>query len=90
MVKIVETHAWFLKVNNVNMKVYIRLINNIFDEIEIAYCTERCEFMLVTNEHSEELQDMLLNFASLITASGNLIKEEHSERIEYTEESEND
>lgn len=83
MVKIVETHAWFLKVNNVNMKVYIRLINNIFDEIEIAYCTERCEFMLVTNEHSEELQDMLLNFASLITASGNLIKEEHSERIEY-------
>jgi hypothetical protein len=86
MVKVVETFTWFFEVNNMNMKVYIRLINDIFDEIEIAYCIERCEFMYVSSEHAQELQDMLLNFASLITASGNLVKEEHSERIIYADE----
>jgi len=86
MVKVIETHTWFLEVNDAGIKVYIKLVNDIFEEIEIAYCIKRCEFLLATNEHPDELQDMLLNFASLITASGNLIKEEHNERTIYVDE----
>jgi len=86
MVKVVETHVWFFEVNNVGMKVYVRLINDVFNEMEIAYCIERCEFLYVSAEHAQELQDMLLNFASLIMVSGNLVKEEHSERVIYVDE----
>jgi hypothetical protein len=85
MVKVVERYEWDVEVSNVYIKVSVRLINDVLDLIEIAYCTGVCNFMTVTAEHPSEYQDMVLNFASLVTAFGELKREEYSMRIDYTE-----
>lgn len=83
MAKVVEKYGWEVKINNVHIRVNIRLINGILDLVEIAYCVEVCNFMTASSEHPSEYQDMVLNFASLVLMFGELKKEEYSIRIEY-------
>ena len=86
MVKVVEEYEWEVKVDNVYIRVSIRLIGGVLDLAEIAYCTEMCNFMTATAEHPHEYQDMVLNFASLILITGKLRKEEYSVKVVYDEE----
>jgi hypothetical protein len=90
MVKVLEWHKWELKINAVHARIEVMFVNDILNRVELSYCGEKCDFMLVTNEHPDELQDMLLNFASLATSIGELKEEEYSERIEYNEGIENE
>ena len=89
MVKVVEKYGWEVKVDNVHIRVNIRLIDGVLDLAEIIYCAETCNFMTASSEHPNEYQDMVLNLTSLVLASGKLKKEEYSIRIEYGEEQEN-
>ena len=86
MVKVLEWYKWELKIDAVHIRVEVVFVNNVLSRVELSYCGEKCNIMLTTNEHPDELQDMLLNFASLATSIGELKEEEHSERVIYVDE----
>jgi len=89
MEKTFEWYKWGLKIGDARVWVKVSFINGLFNVVELSYCIERCDIMLATNEHADELQNMLLNFAEMVTRIGKLVEEEYSEKTEYYEESEN-
>jgi hypothetical protein len=86
MGKVCEWYKWGLRINDMRIWVKVSFINELLNTVEISYCGEMCDIMLATNEHSDDLQNMLLNFAEVVTRIGKVYEEEYTERAEYYED----
>ena len=90
MVRVFEWYDWDVEVSGKKIVVRVMFKNDILYEILISHCEDACETMLATNEHDDTLQNVLLNFAQVLTTLGKIIKERYTIEIEYDREEKNE